>query len=163
MLPQAGFDYQGDHYRMERPATLSARLRSTGKGIRAEVAGHLDLVSRCDRCLDPFSFGVDVRYAEEFLSPAQAAAAGVEGEVSDDGHVRRVVYQGDTVSLDEGFWQNVILSLPMKRLCRPECRGICPRCGRNRNRDRCACPASEVDPRLAVLERLLPDPGSPLA
>jgi uncharacterized protein len=155
LLRDAGLDYRGDRYRVGRPARVRARLVNTGKAVRAEVAGHLDLECTCDRCLDPFSFGVDVAYAEEFLTPAQAVRAGVEGGGSDDGHVRRTVVQADLVSLDEGFWQAVILSLPMKRLCRPDCRGICPRCGRNRNHDRCACPEREADPRLAALERLM--------
>ena len=42
------------------------------------------------------------------------------------------------VELDEDLRQEVILSLPMRVLCAPQCRGLCPRCGSNRNRDRCS-------------------------
>ena len=50
-----------------------------------------------------------------------------------------------------------VKGFPLKRLCREDCRGLCPTCGRNRNTDDCACPAPEepVDPRLEPLRKLV--------
>jgi uncharacterized protein len=47
------------------------------------------------------------------------------------------------------------LALPMKPLCKDDCKGLCPLCGANWNRDTCTCKAEWVDPRLAVLKKLL--------
>jgi len=45
--------------------------------------------------------------------------------------------------------------MPMKPLCKPDCQGLCPVCGGNRNRERCACRADWVDPRMEPLKKLL--------
>jgi uncharacterized protein len=47
------------------------------------------------------------------------------------------------------------LVIPMKRLCRDDCRGLCPRCGTNRNEKTCGCSLEDQDPRLASLGKLL--------
>jgi uncharacterized protein len=46
------------------------------------------------------------------------------------------------------------LALPMKPLCRPDCQGLCPVCGKNRNVETCACQSEWVDPRMEALRRL---------
>jgi len=51
------------------------------------------------------------------------------------------------------------LSLPMKPLCRPDCRGLCPQCGTNLNRGACACRREWDDPRLTALKTLVVDEG----
>ena len=62
--------------------------------------------------------------------------------------------------LGEMVREQVLLALPLRRLCREECRGLCPSCGVNRNADSCDChPAETVDERLAVLRKLF-DKGS---
>ncbi len=152
LFPASGFDYQGDH--LQGPVAVRVRLTNNGRAIRAEVAARPTLACACDRCLEPVALAVEVSYVEEFLRPDQARAAGVDGESTDEGGIRKVVFRGDTVSLDEGFWQNLILALPMKHLCREDCRGLCPRCGQRRNRGGCTCVGDDVDPRLEALERL---------
>lgn len=142
---------------LERPATVQATLRDAGRALRAHVRGHVDLICPCDRCLGPVACGLDVAYVEEFLTPVQGAAVGLPVDGDDDGTLRRVVVSGDSLSLDEGFWQHVSLALPMKRLCRSGCRGICPQCGCDRNVEPCACGDDAVDPRLAALVRWLPE------
>jgi uncharacterized protein len=48
----------------------------------------------------------------------------------------------------------VLLSMPFSPLCRPECKGLCERCGRDRNLGECGCSDVPVDPRWAGLEQL---------
>jgi uncharacterized protein len=45
----------------------------------------------------------------------------------------------------------IFINLPMKPLCSPDCRGLCPVCGANRNKEKCFCEEA-IDPRLAVLK-----------
>lgn len=56
------------------------------------------------------------------------------------------------IDLGEDVRQYVILSLPLKMLCKEECAGLCPVCGGNRNRVRCTCTVEETDPRWATLK-----------
>ena len=50
---------------------------------------------------------------------------------------------------------DLLLALPTKHLCREDCRGLCPRCGKNLNEGLCGCREDKVDPRLAVLAQLM--------
>jgi len=49
--------------------------------------------------------------------------------------------------------EQFVLAVPMKRLCRDECKGLCIRCGINKNRESCDCPVADTDPRLESLGR----------
>jgi uncharacterized protein len=64
-------------------------------------------------------------------------------------------YKGDAIDLAEVMREQFYLAMPMKPLCKPDCQGLCPVCGGNRNRERCACRADWVDPRMEPLKKLL--------
>jgi DUF177 domain-containing protein len=63
-------------------------------------------------------------------------------------------YQADVLDVAGLLRSETDLALPMKPLCRPECRGLCPVCGGNRNLTECRCETRVTDPRLAPLEAL---------
>jgi uncharacterized protein len=63
-------------------------------------------------------------------------------------------YSGDMIDLDEILREQIILALPMYPRCVEECRGLCPVCGVDLNKETCDCQRDEVDPRLAVLKTL---------
>jgi uncharacterized protein len=125
--------------------------------VRGHLSGPLDV--DCSRCLDPIPFGIeqelDLFYLRRRVDlPAQQEEEDVE---LDDRDVVVGYYEGDRLDLGEVVREQLFLALPLKRLCREECRGLCPTCGRNRNVTDCACPAPEEpeDPRLAVLRKLI--------
>jgi uncharacterized protein len=60
-------------------------------------------------------------------------------------------YTGQGLFLADALAEQVHLALPMKVLCSAECKGLCPSCGANLNRDRCRCGPRPADPRLAPL------------
>lgn len=104
----------------------------------------------CGRCLEPFPAGVragvDVR-----LIPRPRTADNVE-LASDDLDVD--FYQNDELDFSALVEAETTLALPMKPLCRDDCRGLCPTCGGNRNVVACACSERPPDPRLTVLKDL---------
>jgi uncharacterized protein len=63
-------------------------------------------------------------------------------------------YQGDSLALEDVLREQVLLSLPVRTLCKPDCKGLCPRCGVNRNRQVCSCDAGPSDPRWEALADL---------
>ena len=65
-----------------------------------------------------------------------------------------ITLREDSKTLDEVVVTDLLLALPTKHLCREDCRGLCPHCGKNLNEGECGC-RPDVDPRLAVLEQLL--------
>ncbi len=110
------------------------------------VFGEIDAGMRCvcDRCGTEFTLErrvpVDVPVVPE-----------EEGESSD---TEAFALEGDCLDIDDLLETVFILDMPTKLLCRDDCRGLCPRCGKNLNEGPCGC-RPETDPRFAVLEQLL--------
>ena len=72
----------------------------------------------------------------------------------DAGEAEIGFYEGDGIELNDVLREYVLLTLPMQRVCRQDCKGICPACGQNRNLKDCACQAVPLDDRWAALERI---------
>lgn len=147
-LPPGDAVSLGRGVRLAAPAAVAVSLRGDACRVHVRVEARLALVHPCDRCLHPVSLQVDLSYAEEWRLPSGRGAAPLP---EDDAAVVRRDVSEPVAGLDDGFWQNAAFALPTKVLCRPGCRGLCPRCGADRNRTPCACRDDEPDPRLAVL------------
>lgn len=63
--------------------------------------------------------------------------------------------EGDSIDVSEIAVSAFVLDMEMKILCRPDCKGLCPKCGKNLNDGDCGCSKKEIDPRLAGLKKLL--------
>ena len=109
----------------------------------------------CGRCLEPFTTPVDqtfdLRYHPHTLNTGEG-----ERELEED-DLTTAFYENDEIDLGHLMREQFYLSLPMKPLCRDECRGLCPVCGTNLNRGDCRCTVEWEDPRLAVLKTLKKD------
>jgi uncharacterized protein len=141
----------GDDFRIVAPVVLTAEVRKDGPKIG--IAGRLQtrLECACSRCLDPVGFDVDAPFDLRFL-PAAEHDASDEHEIPDE-DLGVSFYRGDQIDLGDLVTEQSYLLLPMKPLCREDCRGLCPVCGINRNRETCACDPRWKDPRMAALER----------
>ena len=103
------------------------------------IRGHLKvrMEADCDRCLEPAEFPIDSDF-DLFYRPAKRA--GYDEEVAiDEGESEVGFYEGGGVELKDILREYVLLALPMQRVCREDCQGICPVCGQNRNLADCAC------------------------
>lgn len=98
----------------------------------------------CFRCLETFERTIEAGLCEHVLW-----AEGVTPESTDE----YCVDQGN-LDLEPIFRDAICMALPARRLCRPECRGMCPVCGADLNVETCECSGNKVDPRLAQLEEL---------
>jgi uncharacterized protein len=85
------------------------------------------------------------------LLPRPAAADSVELGADD---LDVDFYENDELDLSRLVENETTLALPMKPLCRPDCRGLCAVCGANRNVVMCTCAPHPPDPRLAALRDL---------
>ena len=123
----------------------ATKVRVTGRVVTTLQLG-------CSRCLEPFDIPVDAAFDALFL-PAAANAGGDEQEVADE-DLGVSFYKDETLDLGELMREQFYLVLPMKPLCQPDCKGLCPVCGINRNRETCTCQAEWTDPRFDALKRL---------
>ena len=91
--------------------------------------------------------------------PASELSSDDERELAEE-DVDISYYRDDQIDLTELLREQFYLAVPMKPLCREDCRGLCPSCGTNRNTGTCQCqPAETVDERLAPLRKIF-DKGS---
>jgi len=134
-----------------------------GEDDSVQVRGHLKarLGLECGRCLEPFQFAVDQDLDLFYLPHRSDQDQEEEDEVELTDHEMVVAYYRQSrLDLGEMVREQLFLTLPMKRVCRETCLGICPSCGANRNQTPCACPPEvESDARLAPLRKLF-DRGS---
>jgi uncharacterized protein len=156
------FALPGENFRVIAPVSLTGKVTKDAQKVRLVGRLQTTLETDCGRCLEPFSIPVDAPIDLMFLpeEPAvgdPAAKTGdddVELEVRED-DIGVTFYKGDAIDLGDVMREQFYLALPMKPLCKPDCQGICPVCGGNRNRERCACRVEWVDPRMAPLKKLL--------
>jgi DUF177 domain-containing protein len=125
--------------------------------VRGRLKAGLEL--QCGRCLEAFPFSLD-QDLDLFYLPHRAEDGEEEDEVElADRDMVVAYYQGDRLDLGEMIREQFFLTVPMKRLCREECAGICPTCGANRNSRPCQCPPPEAGTRLADLGASFDLPG----
>jgi uncharacterized protein len=135
-----------------RPQGVRLRGTATPGGRGVDLRAHLEaeMTLTCGRCLDavPFHLSSDVNLV---LVPQVAEPGpGGEIEVTDDDAAMFACPEGKA-DLGALATEQIYLALPLKPLCSDACKGLCPRCGQNRNRAACDCQGEDVDPRLAPL------------
>ncbi len=110
----------------------------------------------CSRCLADFTMVLSepfsLTYCPRSHMPEQERP-GEETEISED-EIDLIPFDGDEIDLLEGLQEQLVLALPPKPLCGRDCKGICPKCGADLNRNPCKCVQERIDPRMAVLAKL---------
>ena len=128
---------------LDRHGLRAIRVRGQ---IRASVS------DSCDRCLETLSQSFDAGFDLCFY-PTNSIEDGGEVELARD-ETEIGFYEGEGIGVVEVVREQILLWLPVRSLCSQECKGICPVCGSNRNREVCECRVSFVDPRWDALRHL---------
>jgi uncharacterized protein len=136
------------------PGEMTGELNKEEDGIA--FSGRIRTSTRlpCSRCLEDYSLPLDLPF-DLLYTTAPDPAGGADNRIDDD-MVTRVHFDGSRIDLTALLSEQLYLGLPLKPLCRPDCLGLCPRCGTNLNAGDCACAEERTeDPRLRVLKNLL--------
>ena len=149
----ADVQQEGDAYRIVAPVQLDFDIQKDKEKFRLVGSAQTELELTCSRCLEPFRLPVDAPFDLRFL-PASELAEEDEREVQDE-DLDTSYYRDDQIDLNELLREQFYLALPMKPLCRDECKGLCPQCGTNWNTGTCTCTTGWGDPRLAALKGLV--------
>lgn len=143
ILDLKSINFENEDLLVKEPLTFTGELIAYENVVRVigNIKGKLQLT--CSRCLDSFTYDVSLEVHEEFTNDVN------KGE---DESVTLV--EGDILDIAEVIIINVISTLPIKRLCKENCKGLCQECGENLNLHNCKCDYQDVDIRLAGLKDL---------
>ena len=137
---------QASPLRAEGSAEL---LRHTDGELRIQGKYAVEMTAQCDRCLGGARFPLEASF-DLFYRPVSELAREEEVEI-DEGEVEIGFYERGGIELEDILREQVLLALPLQRVCSEVCKGICPACGKNRNETACECRDAGGDDRWGAL------------
>ena len=137
------FYFEGDYIKPLSEVDVKGEVTSDNDIITIKAHIKVDLELKCSRCLDTFIYPIDIDIEERFTN---------NKELQDEEGI--IFVEGDTLDLSLIVENSIISTLPIKRLCAEDCKGLCSNCGANLNVDKCSCNNYDVDIRLAKLKEL---------
>lgn len=134
----------GEDFPVVNKELVQLKLTNQGQGkALVEAAASLSVDLRCDRCLGEVNHVFALTAAVEVLSPDKADEEQLEEQES--------FMEGYELNVDNLISNEIMTSWPMKVLCRPDCKGLCPVCGKDLNTGACGCDTFVPDPRMAAI------------
>lgn len=151
----------GEDVRQRTPLKASGRAdlveehhgkRQIIKDIRLRGGLSTTLELPCARCIEAVAQNVERKF--DLLYRPLGSDAGKE-EISVTGAEAEIgYYQGEGLLLEDVLREQVLLSVPLRALCREDCKGLCPTCGKNLNLEQCSCARDVQDQRWAALKEI---------
>ena len=135
----------GNCYPVSEPVQASGSVRNTAGVLVMTGKIYTTIHGVCDRCASDFTS--DVEFPLDVVLVTE-----LSNEENEDEWVFPL--EGDSADLDDIIRTVFVLNMDSKLLCKPDCKGICCRCGKNLNFEACSC-QKELDPRFAALRQLL--------
>ena len=134
--------------RFIQPVAVDLLLTKAGDAVAVTGRLTLSVLFECVGCLREFLASFEIPVAAQYVPGSPSLVAGEH--VMPVEEAENYYYRDDVIELDDLVREEVLLAMPYKPLCKPDCRGLCPQCGRDLNTETCQC-APPPDPRLAAL------------
>ena len=136
---------EGDYEVVDKSPVVLEIVNEGNRVFAMRGEGEVVLRIPCSRCLEPVEVPIDVEIEDE-----------IDLKLSDEERARELNEQfyvsGYNLDVDRLVGNELTLNLPMKVLCREDCKGICNRCGTNLNYGTCDCDTRSLDPRMSVIQ-----------
>ncbi len=133
------------------PLEVHCELSKAGDMVLAKGWVKGKMILTCDRCLKEFGSHYKSYFEIHYRPRPEEMPATDEFPV---GSVEIVYFEGDILDVADQVRQTVLLSVPMRALCREGCKGLCSGCGRDLNLGPCDCSEPPSDPRWDILRKL---------
>jgi uncharacterized protein len=144
----------GPEIRAIAPLAGVVRLVRTNRGVFMEARLETTILLSCGRCLEDYLAPVPMVIREEFL-PLVDVDTGAPIPQNEEEAEFFTINENHVLDLTEVVRQYILTSLPMQQICRLDCAGLCPTCGKNLNVGPCQCEPVSVDSRMSILGELL--------
>jgi uncharacterized protein len=143
-------DIKGDGH--QEIAHAEVKVRRSGDRIFCDGRVRMSTLLECSRCLIEYTSDLNVIFNEVYLPASEtfeedACELNVKASSS-------AYYSNDEIDLDGLIREQLLLALPMKPICKEDCRGICSKCGADLNNNLCGCKNDVIDPRWVPLKKL---------
>jgi uncharacterized protein len=151
-LPAADINLEEEAVQLEKPVKIAGNLRKgiAHVDINGTIAGEIEV--ECTRCLSPTKTPIDFPFKavyvteENYTTDPEAELRGEDLDVA--------IFDGEKIDLADLAREQILLNLPARFLCSPDCKGLCAKCGANKNTVNCICEENEIDPRWQALRDL---------
>lgn len=139
------FSYMGNDYKIREKSPIDMIFSNIGTG-KALIKGEVKLVLEipCDRCLKTVEVPLEVNFEQEVASP--------DGRSQEEEQDEQDFMLGCELDVEAFVNSEILINMPVKVLCKPDCKGICKQCGHDLNEGDCGCDTFVPDPRMAAIK-----------
>lgn len=132
----------------QNPIKIYGNVQNVGNRI-FEVMGNIIFKAStyCYRCLEKTQIDLKTDFDLKFSDRVMDSVEKSDEDI--------FYFSGNDIELGSHIINEIVLHWPSQVLCKPDCKGLCPHCGKNLNKGECNCKEDDIDPRLAVLKKLL--------
>ncbi|MCI9354054.1 MAG: DUF177 domain-containing protein [Firmicutes bacterium] len=127
------------------PVEVKGTLTNTKKGMLFEAEGKIEAEYLCSRCLETVKIPISFNMNEIFYQA---------GSIERENEKEAETFCDNQIDFTDIIQRNILANLPMKVVCKEDCKGLCSKCGKNLNEGQCDCNHTEFDPRLESLRTL---------
>lgn len=131
-------------YPFKTPVLVIATAKNRASLVTLYLELSFDYNRNCDRCGEEYVKEMKMSFTHRLAQT-----------LVDDGNDDYIETPDFTLELDEVVISDILLSLPLKNLCREDCKGLCQSCGQNLNNGECSCDKRQIDPRLEILKQFM--------
>lgn len=135
----ADTDFLGE-YHFKEPLLIKGNISNNGKSFTLKAMAEGSMITNCARCMKEITVPVKFRITEDI-------AKGNSEDYGDD----TVIISDNTFEIDDIVRDNFLVNIEGKYLCKEDCKGLCPTCGKDLNEGDCDCQKESIDPRWSAL------------
>lgn len=142
------FDTEIEGVAFTEPVHITGEIVNMGGYIKLTAKASVGYDAVCARCLAPLHRNFSVDFERTVVGKDTLENTADESD-------EYIEFVNDGLVIDETAAEELVMDFPTRELCREDCKGLCHKCGKNLNDGDCGCPKKEIDPRLAILQKLL--------
>ncbi len=141
-LELTAVDFMGNQYPISNQPDVKILAENIGKNqLHFQIKTKIHLTMTCDRCLDEVPWECEVEIEKDYDK------SDYDDEWNQEGFIQK-----NELDLERLIVSELLPKIPMKVLCKDDCKGICPVCGANQNKVKCGCDQSVPDPRMSAIQ-----------
>ena len=142
---------------LDQPIRVSVKLTRMQEDVLAQGEARTTARLECSRCLDGMEVEIEGSFQALFVPETGGHGQRTGRWAFEHGDRGVNFYREGTIDLSDEIRQCLLIELPLKPLCRPECAGLCPQCGKNLNQGACDCePGDDAGPWSALRDLIPP-------